>query len=65
MINRVRPIERFVAQLRKLFIQKDDGTFEELAAIIADRDLRTIKKTTRGYVHSDKKLLIEILNKAK
>jgi integrase/recombinase XerD len=33
-----------VAQLRKLFIQRDDGTFEELAAIIADRDLKTIKK---------------------
>lgn len=33
-------------QLRKLFIQKDDGTFEELAAVIADRDLKTIKKTT-------------------
>ncbi len=32
--------------MRKLFIQKDDGTFEELAAIIADRDLRTIKKIT-------------------
>jgi integrase/recombinase XerD len=34
-----------VTLLRKLFIQKDDGTYEELAAIIADRDLRVIKKT--------------------
>lgn len=32
-------------QLRKLFIQKDDGTYEELAAIIADRDLRAFVKT--------------------
>jgi integrase len=34
-----------VTLLRKLFIQKDDGTYEELAAIIADRDLQAIKKT--------------------
>lgn len=31
--------------MRKLFIKNDDGTYEELAAIIADRDLKTIKKT--------------------
>lgn len=35
--------------MRKLFIQKDDGTFEELAAIIADRDLRTINKIPIKY----------------
>lgn len=38
--------------MRKLYVKNLDGTYEELAAIIADRDLRTIKKTTLGDAFS-------------
>lgn len=31
--------------MRKLYVKNRDGSFEELAAIIADRDLRTVAKT--------------------